>query len=164
MKTKTIITEITKEDLVNLFSTALYGSHYWGADYDKHEYNKIPNPKDCECYEEKLAKMLLNGKPITIYDMYAEDEEDFHGSLHHEWDEDNGTMDYKVTLKDIEKGLQKCLDGTFKVNSGFDEEIPYMRKCVTDLINIIDSESGDLDLPQAENILQVIVFGQIIYG
>ena len=161
MKTKTIITDITKEDLVNLFSTALYGSQYLGADYDPNEYRKIPNPDDCGCFEEKLAKMLLNGKPITIYDMYAEDEEDFYGDLWHQWDGDNGTMDYLVNLKDIEKGLQKCLDGTFKVNNGYDEEIPYMRKCVA---NLIDRENGDLDLPQAENILQVIVFGQIIYG
>lgn len=161
METKTIITNITKEDLVDLFSTAFYGSNIFGVDYDIYEFRKIPNPDDCECFEDKLAKMLLNGKTITIYDMYAEYEEDFHGSLWHQWDEDNGTMDYQVSLKDIEKGLQKCFDGTFKVNNGCDEEIPYMRKCVTNLINI---ENGDLDLPQAENILQVVVFGQIIYG
>lgn len=161
MKTKTIITEINHDDLVNLFSTALYGSQYWGVDYDTNGFRKIPNPDDCECIEDKLAKMLLNGKPITIYDMYAEDEEDFHGDLWHQWDGDNGTMDYLVNLKDIEKGLQKCLDGTFKVNDGCDEEISYMRKCVT---NLIDSENGDLDLYEAQNILQVIVFGKIIYG
>ena len=159
MKTKTIITDITKEDLVELFSAAFYGSQYWGADYDINEFRKIPNQDDCESIEDRLAKMLLNRKPITIYDMYAEDEEDFHGNLWHQWDGDNGTMDYLVNLKDIEKGLQKCLDGTFKVNDGCDEEVGYIRKCMSDLMN-----DGDLDLYEAQNILQVIVFGQIIYG
>ena len=159
MKTKTIITEITHEDIFNLLSTGIhYGSHFFGVDYSVEDYRKIPNPDEYDCIEDKCAKLLLNGKSIVIYDMYAEDEEDFHGGLWHQWDEDNGTMDYLVSLKDIEKGLQKCLDGTFNVND--DEERPYMRKCVA---NLIDSDE-DLDLPQAENILQVVVFGQIIYG
>lgn len=160
MKTKTVITDITKDDLVDLFSTALYGSNVFGADYDENEYRKFPIPDDCECFEERLAKMLLNGKNITIYDMYAEDEEDFHGGLWHQWDEDNGTMDYLVNLKNIERGLQRCLDGTFKINDGCDEEIPYMRECVLHLMD----KDGDLDLYEAQNILQVIVFGQIVYG
>ena len=161
MKTKTTITEITHDDIVNLLSTGLYGSQFLGVDYSVGDYRKIPNPDEYDCIEDKCAKLLLNGKSIVIYDMYAEDEEDFHGKLYHSWDSDNKTMDYTITLSDIKKGLQKCLDGTFKVNDGCDEEISYMRKCVA---NLIDSENGDLDLYEAQNILQVIVFGQIIYG
>lgn len=160
MKIKTTITEISKEDLVELFSTALYGSNVWGADYDTNEYRKNPNPDDCECFEERLAKMLLNGKPITIYDMYAEDEEDFHGDLWHQWNGDNSTMDYLVNLKDIKKGLEKCINGTFEVNDGYDDEIPYIRKCMNDLIG----HEGYLDLPEASNLLQIIIFGQLVYG
>lgn len=33
MKTKTTITELTHDDLVDLFSTALCGSYYLSADY-----------------------------------------------------------------------------------------------------------------------------------
>ena len=35
MKTKTIISDINFEDLVDLFSTALYGSQKFGAYYNK---------------------------------------------------------------------------------------------------------------------------------
>lgn len=150
MKTKTIITEITHEDIVNLLSTGIYGSHFLGVDYSVEDYRKIPNPDEYVCIEDKCAKLLLNGKSIVIFDMYAEDEEDFHGKLYHSWDFDNATMDYTITLSDIKKGLQKAID-----NGGWDA------KCAFDLIN---DDSCDLDLTEAENLLQIITFGEAIYG
>lgn len=150
MKTKTTITEITHDDIVNLLSTGLYGSHFFGVDYSIEDYRKIPNPDEYDCIEDKCAKLLLNGKSIVIYDMYAEDEEDFHGKLYHSWDSYNATMDYTITLSDIKKGLQKALD-----NGGWDA------KCAFDLIN---EDSCDLDLTEAENLLQIITFGEAIYG
>lgn len=159
MKTKTIITEITHDDIVNLLSTGLYGSQFLGVDYSIEDYRKIPNPDEYDCIEDKCAKLLLNGKSIVIYDRYSEDESDFYGILSHKWDKEYEVMDYKVTLDNIISGLQKCLDGTFKINDGCDEEVEYIRKCMSDLMN-----DGDLDLYEAQNILQIIVFGQIIYG
>jgi hypothetical protein len=150
MKTKTTITEITHDDIVNLLSTGLYGSQFLGVDYSIEDYRKIPNPDEYDCIEDKCAKLLLNGKSIVIYDMYAEDEEDFHGKLYHSWDSDNATMDYTITLSDIKKGLQKALD-----NGGWDA------KCAFDLIN---DDSCGLDLTEAENLLQIITFGEAIYG
>lgn len=150
MKTKTIITEITHDDIVNLLSTGLYGSQLFGIDYNVEDYRKIPNPDEYDCIEDKCAKLLLNGKSIVIYDKYAEDEEDFHGKLYHSWDSDNETMDYSITLSDIKKGIQKAID-----NGDWDAE------CAFDLIN---NDACDLDLTEAENLLQIITFGEAIYG
>lgn len=161
MKTKTVISDINHEDLVDFLSTALYGSNFFGADYDVETYNNCPDKKEDDCYEDKMARILINGGKITVFDMYAEDEDDFYGNLTHSWDCEKRTMDYTVSLYDLKEGFQKCLDGTFKVNDGCDEEIPYMKKCMNNLIN---HDEGDLDLPQAENILQCCVFGQIVYG
>ena len=150
MKIKTTITDITHDDIVNLLSTGLYGSRLFGIDYSVEDYRKIPNPDEYNCIEDKCAKLLLNGKSIVIYDMYAEDEEDFYGELHHSWDADNATMDYTITLSDIKNGLQKALD-----NGGWDAE------CANDLIN---EGSCNFDLTEAENLLQIITFGKTIYG
>ena len=151
MKTKTIITEITHDDIVNLLSTGIiYGYHFFGVDYSVEDYRKIPNPDEYDCIEDKCAKLLLNGKSIVIYDMYAEDEEDFHGKLYHSWDSYNKTMDYTVKLSDIKKGIEKAID-----NGGWDAE------CAFDLIN---DDSCNLDLNEAENQLQIITFGKAIYG
>lgn len=161
MKTKTTIVEIYHEDIVNLLSTALYGSDFFGIDYDSNEYRKLPEPNENDTIEDMCAKLLLNGKHVTIRDIYAEDEEDFHGGLHHEWDSEYEEMEYTVSLADIKRGLQKCLDGTFKKNDGCGDEVGYIKMCMT---NYMDSESFDFDLPQAESIMQIIVFGQLIYG
>lgn len=70
MKTQTIILEQNIEDLVNLLSTALYGSSYLSADYDELEGKDIG-----DCYEEVMARILLDGGRISITDVYAEDGE-----------------------------------------------------------------------------------------
>ena len=54
LKNNTEIIDITHDDLVNLFSTALYGSSYLSAEYDEDFYNSIPNDKkEGDCYEDK---------------------------------------------------------------------------------------------------------------
>ena len=69
MKTKTTITELTHDDLVNLFSTALYGSSYLSADWD----DDLPTNED-SCYEDTIADILLAGGHVYVKDHYAEGE------------------------------------------------------------------------------------------
>ena len=85
---------------------------------------------------------------MYVLDYYSEEEA--YGNLPHEWDEKRGAMKYTVTLDDIKKGIQKAID-----NGGWDAE------CARDLIN---EDSCDLDLTEAENLLQIITFGEAIYG
>ena len=153
MKTKTIITEITKDDLVNLFSTATYGSSFFDVVKKKKDYYGTELEDENDCCEDTWAKILLAGKPVYVLDYYSEGEA--YGKLPHEWDEKRGAtkccaMKYTVTLEDIKKGLQKAID-----NGGWDA------KCAFDLIN---DDAYDLDLTEAENLLQIITFGEAIYG
>jgi len=148
MKTKTIITEITREDLVNLFSTATYGSSYFEVVKKKKDYYGTELEDENDCREDTWSKILLSGKAVYVLDYYSEEEA--YGNLPHEWDERREAMKYTVTLEDIKNGLEKALD-----NGGWDE------KCARDLI---DDNSYNLDLPEAENLLQIITFGEAIYG
>ena len=148
MKTKTIITEITHDDLVNLFSTATYGSSYFDVVKKKKDYYGTELEDENDCREDTWAKILLAGKPVYVLDYYSE--EVAYGELPHEWDKKRGAMKYTVTLEDIKKGLQKAID-----NGGWDAE------CAFDLIN---EDSCNLDLTEAENLLQIITFGEAIYG
>lgn len=148
MKTKTIITEINHNDLVNLFSTATYGSDYFSVIKKKKDYYGTELEDENDCCEDTWAKILLTGKPVYVLDYYSE--EVAYGNLPHEWDEKRGAMKYTVTLEDIKNGLQKALD-----NGGWDAE------CAYDLIN---EDSCNLDLTEAENLLQIITFGEAIYG
>lgn len=139
--------EITHDDLVDLLSTAGYGSSFIGYDYKDEDYYGTPLEDVDDCYEDKLAKILLNDKKIFVTDACAEDEDDFNGKLPHKF---NGLiMRYEVGLNDIAKGIAKAID-----NGGWDAE------CAMDLIN----KNGNLDLYEAENLMQIIVFGEAIYG
>lgn len=56
MKQNIEIVSVSKDDLVNLLSTALYGSSYLSADYDKIFYYQIPDDKKSgNCFEEKCT-------------------------------------------------------------------------------------------------------------
>lgn len=146
MKTQTIVTGVTHDNLVNLFSTATYGSN-WLVCRACAEVRKFK--KDGDCHEDLLAKALINGLTIEVFDYYAEGE--FYGTLPHtREEEDDDCVHYTVTLKDIEQGLARC----------FDNDDKYVRECAECLLY----EGDDFDLTAAETLMQVIVFGEVIYG
>ena len=142
MKAKLNIIELSQDDLVELLSSSLYDSYWASANYDSIEYKQLPNAEENDCLEDKCAKLLLAGKTIEIAD--RESFNDYYGSLPHKWDEEEKTMNYTISLKDIKRGINKC----FKTNP----------KAV---INLIEQEE---DFYDADSILQTIVFGKAIYG
>lgn len=154
MKTKTKVLELSHEDLVDLFSTAMYGSYMFGLDYDSIEYHSLPNADpQHDCLEDKVAKLLLAGKTVAVADLYAEDDEDTHGKLKHYWDKEWEHLCYEVSLKDIIKGVQKCFDKVTGDDSYLSKYAQHFAK-----------GEGDMDNPEAESIMQVIIFGEEIYG
>ena len=156
MKTQTTIREITHEDLVNLFSTAFYGSTYLEADYTN------PNLKEeGDCFEDIIAKNLLNGDSIVVTDWYAEGEA--YGNLFHIVDDEDECVHYTLNLEDIKKGLERAASGTF--NAGNDEWSEGAKRCARACFgSFIDEEAVDFDLCSADTLMQIILFDEIIYG
>ena len=156
MKTKTTITELTHDDLVNLFSTALSGSSYLGVDYEESiEYNEDA------CLEDILANILLHGGCIKVNDYYSEG--DIYGELPHELDEDNECTTYYVTYDDIKRGLERAADGTF--NAGNDKWTEQTKRSArVSFDSFMDEDRCDFDLVRADILMQIIIFDEIIYG
>ena len=156
MKTKATITELTHDDLVELFSTALTGSSYLGADYEESiEYNEDA------CFEDILANILLHGGCIKVNDYYSEG--DVYGELPYELDEENECTTYFVTYDDIKRGLERAANGTF--NAGNDEWTePTKRSARVSFDSFMDEDSCDFDLVSADILMQIILFDEIIYG
>lgn len=156
MKTKTTITELTHDDLVELFSTALSGSPYLGADYEESiEHNE----KDC--FEDILANILLHGGCIKVNDYYSEG--DVYGELPHELDEENECTTYFVTYDDIKRGLERAADGTF--NAGNDKWTENTKRSArVSFDSFMNEEACDFDLVRADILMQIILFDEIIYG
>ena len=137
MKTKITVSEFTHDDLTCLLSTALYGSYWAGAGYDKEVYKTLTETHG-NYLEDKLADMLLSGHKITVTDYEAEGEkysDNFVG-----FDGENAV--YKVGLNDFLK--------VASTKKGY--------SLAKDVI------SGDGDFWTADSFLQRVVLGEEIYG
>lgn len=137
MKTKITVTELTHEDLVDLLSTALYGSSWFEADYDNNIYKSL-KIKEGDCFEDKLADMLLAGHKITIIDHEAQGESYSKKCVGF----DGESAIYEVTLKDFLK--------TASTEKGY--------KLLEEVL------SGDGDYYTGDAFLQRVVFNEEIYG
>ena len=138
MKTKITVTEINHEELVDLLSTALEGSNWFGASYNSDIYKKLENTTG-ECFEDKLADMLLAGHQISIIDYEAEGESYSSKCIKITAD---GDAVYKVGLEDFLKVASTKIG--FKL-----------------LNEVLD---GTGDYWTADAFLQRVVFGEEIYG
>lgn len=140
MKTEIKVTELNHEDLVGLLSTALYGNNTFSASYDRQIYESLENTVG-ECFEDKLADMLLNGHKIIITDLYADGE--VHSKkkfVRFEGDYQNAV--YKVGIKDFLKAASS----------------PRGYELVKDILE------GYGDAITGHIFIQLVVFGEEVYG
>lgn len=154
------ILEISHDELVNLFSTALYGNYWVSAEYDKEFYNSLdPKLKHGDCFEDKIADTLLNGGEIYLYDNESEGEIYNNRSNAEAINEGNGDeyTQYTLTLVDIIDGLQKASNGTYKSHN----DTKWVSQCFEEFA---DEDSGSFDLEMADTLLQIIMFDELIYG
>ena len=138
MKTKITVMSMNHEELVDLLSTALEGSSWFGASYDKEIYRSLKDTIG-DCFEDKLADMLLSGHQITITD-YEADGESYSSKCTRITADGNAV--YKIGLDDILK--------VASTKKGFE------------LLN--DVLEGTGDYWTADAFLQRVVFGEEIYG
>ena len=87
--------ETKGENLVDLLSTAFYGSDWFTASVDKEKYGNLIKPTS-ECREDKWADVLMGGGTLIVED-YEEDKK------------------YEISLKDICKGIAKLHDTRLNV-------------------------------------------------
>lgn len=158
MKTKTTITELGHDDLVNLFSTALYGSSYLDADYEENACLE-----GLTCFEDKLARTLLCGGIVSITDYYSEGSA--YGNLSYAEDEDENVT-YFVSYEDIKRGLERAANGTFTITTNLGEDYVKGEKesAKRSFNSFADDGAVDFDLIRADILMQIILFDEIIYG
>ena len=154
------ILEISHDEIVDLLSTALYGSSYLSAEYDKEFYNSLPkDKKHGDCYEDHMADVLLNGGEIYLYDNDSDGEIYNNRSNAEVIDEGNCQYtQYTITLVDLIDGLQKAASGTYKTNGN---DVEYLAECFRDFENDC---GGGFDLCEADALMQIVMFDELIYG
>ena len=154
MKTKTEI-ELTHDDLVNLLCTATYGSN-WLEIYAPDR--KGVDITEDDCMEDVWAKCLLAGKKIVATDFYAEGEH--YGDIEdYSFGKEDGECEYRICLQDIINGLQRCADGTFNGAEEYNDK-GFLARCYNDFVN----DGRNWDYTEADALMQVILFNELIYG
>lgn len=145
-----ITIKITKEDVVDILSSALNGGiGYWGEliindrQYEKAKKwlreNAEPDYDDGEiCYEEIIAQMLFDGRSITIRDI-EEDRESW------------------LSLSNLAIGIQTAFrDGFY---SSYNWLVPD-----GDGFGEWHLETSQIDSEVSDVIIQFAVWGEVVYG
>ena len=135
MKVKLNVTELSHDDIVAILSDLNCDCHFGMDKVDGEKYHDVEG----DCYEDILARHLLDGGNIVIIDNDADGVA--YGNLPQKIGEDD-EVEYTVSYQDFIKGLQ-C-----------EEAFPY----VVDMIN----ENGDYWT--SYNLIQCVLFCEIIYG
>ena len=137
---KVDLNAIDHEMLVDLLSTATYGSEWLKIKTLKSERfmdeEVEQSVRDEWCCEDRWANRLLKGGKIVCYDWYDNDALEF---------EENRPTRYELTLDDIKRGLEKARDG----------------EAVRDWADFVNEED---DYCTCNNLMQVCIFGEVIYG
>lgn len=167
MKMKFQVTELNHEELVNLFSTATYGNN---ALYIKvpEEYEELEDKGEGNCIEDKWANVLANGGQLEVYDLYDEsdtqEEAEYYGNKGTNWVDTGWKPMTQYIVSPLGEAVHQKTNyyPTYRITmetllNGISNE--YASSYVKELF--ID-EAGDLYT--AWNIMQIAVFGEIIYG
>ncbi len=152
MEVQIKVTALNHADLVDILSTALYGCDYLRTDYDRKVWETIPEEnRSGDCFEDHLADMLLNGKTIEITDL-----------------ESDGEL-YKVRgvpCKVVKEMSDYNPNETYEVGVYTLNLKAILRACSTPrgYKLLTETLSGEGDYFTANNLLQIALFGEEIYG
>lgn len=132
------IDNISKETLVDLFATATYGSNWLDIKvlkYEAHLDNVFSKEYlEDRCLEDVWADRLLNGGHIVCLDWYSAE------------DNDNGKPDkFKIDLNGLKEKLKLARD----------------KEAVRDWCDFVLEKD---DYYTCNNLMQVVMFGEIVYG
>ena len=144
-----ITIKITKEDVVDILSSAMDGIGYWGRIVPNNEQyketkkwlreNSESDYDDGEiCYEEVIAQILFDGKSVTVRDIEDDKES---------W----------LSLSNLSYGIQKAFQGGYY--SDYNWLVPD-----GDGSNKWHLEPYQIDAEVADVIIQLAVLGEIVYG
>ena len=141
-----ITIKITKEDVVDILSSAMDGIGYWGRIVPNSEQYKEAKKwireneePDYEiCYEEVIAQMLFDGKSVTVQEIEDDKES---------W----------LSLSNLSYGIQKAFQEGYY--SSYNWLVPD-----GDGFGKWHLETSQIDAEVADVIIQLSVLGEIVYG
>lgn len=154
------VKSLTHDDIVNLLCTAITDcSQYLYLHNPKKYYETYCKVDPEDGLEERCAKVLLAGGKIRITD-YDADGAGYSGNDVPFKIGDEGQATYTLSLDNILSGLENAANGDF-IPCGINGEEEVIREAFD---NLAKGDEGDLDYGEADMLMQIILFGEVIYG
>lgn len=143
MKVEIKVTELSHDDLVSIFSAATYGNSNFAIDWDEND-NKIAKIVKAIRAEHAKGESTIDSKVLCIEDIWAQillrgGKLRFINCCE---DEDDDDYCKEITLQDMLNGCSNAHAYTA----------------------LSDTLSGAGDMYDAWNLVQIIMFGEVIYG
>ena len=141
-----IIIKITKEDVVDILSSAMDGIGYWGRIVPNNEQYKEAKkwirensePDYAICYEEVIAQMLFDGKSVAVRDI------------------EDGQESW-LSLSNLSYGIRKAFQEGYY--SDYNWLVPDGGGS-----NKWHLEPDQIDAEVADVIIQLAVWDEVVYG
>ena len=149
MEIKVQVTNLSHEDLVNLLSTALFGSPVFAARLLDDWKSLETKGEEKTCFEDRLANVLRYGGEIAIIDVEADGEKHPIKGVSSVL-LDGGEVEYHIDLEAVKNGLKNA----------FESKDSCARYAAVAFL----ADDGGFDAIQADALLQVILFNEVIYG
>ena len=104
---------------------------------------------DAGAYKQYIFPLLFFKRICDVYDEECQQILEEYG--------DEEYAKYTLTLTDIIEGLQRAANGTYKTNN----DTKFIRQCFNEFA---DEDCCDFDLTDADALMQIITFNELIYG
>lgn len=153
MNTQTYIDSISAAEISDLLGKA-FGSSTWLAFQPAPKAADGLSFDDAQSIPDQWAQLLKEGRLLQALDLDAQFV--LHGQLDGKSLTEDGDGIYTFDLDDLLRGLQAAADGTFEpgANPG---EVSLAAE------SFCHMKTGDLDEGDAERLMQVVLFNEIIY-
>ena len=143
---------LNRDDLAYLFDKLLFAPPIFSADIDKAFYDSIPNEnRKGNNLADKIADCLIYGGSVVIYDNRS------NGDISPGMGFVTLGTKYTINISDVVNGLSKAANGTYRINN----DIEWVSDCFSDFKQ---GEEADFNQEEADCLMQIILFNELIYG
>ena len=146
---------LVKEFIHGSYSSGLY--IYSMPDFDAAHNVARGFPEALDKEAKGIVEKLFIGENVYLFDTHANNE--YYGDKKHEVVPNTSNVMYTINLSDFIKGLENAASSTYKVNKVYDDS-KRVWQC---FVSLLDEDSESLDY-EAETLMQIIVFDELVYG
>ena len=156
METRIKVTALSYADVLNLCKKVMESQTAFSLECSMEKYKRCCFPQQSDTFEDALAKCLFFAKGgIVAWDVNSNNNNQYYGHLQHKWD--GMVMCYRLRLNNVREGIENALNGNFGNSRGLKDAA---RAAV---YHLAENGAKDFTYMDAHILMQIIIFGEVVY-